>query len=640
MKKLINRVAIMIVMARMTTTINAQLPQMEPELFVPSTDGKVYFNYSSSSMELYNFTSGTHTSRTTKVRDIFRVAAFFQQKGQEWVYTLGILAYPDVDTLQLRMATNNYSGPFGNFVVASSGTSPLTNRVKTFSLNGQNDGQYVPINTTDGTWTDAVYEGVSGFKFKKWTWKIDSLPSSQCDVNGLFYYNIEITVESLRHPLGSAPHIAPYYFSGPASGPHKITDVWRSSVGIKKVDASFTSTALDPANPLAGSTHNSIDAGFTYYPTNYYDSVNCKKLGMMFSEKVGNSWILIHDTMKSPFWHKVDQVNTGSNRTDAESFFTVIKGLKDTTLYKVELYSFLNNQKTIEKTQQLYTKKLYVEPSIENILVTEVTHNTAKVTLTYYLGNTNATPLELSVLGASGSMFTRSFTTAGIPGTLVTEVFTVTGLVPNTAYAVHPKKDAQLMKPIVPFTTLVEPIVITTIDPWSWTSDAVTGSGDGLTAIHTIRCTPGNDGAGIYILVTDSMGNVVKETGFIALDAANKTVSIDGMLPNTVYTFRVDSKLPGQSVERKGVFTWKSAAAGGGNSAITSISDVMINAYPNPVTDILHVDNLKKGTEIELYTQLGKKVQSTTEKTMDVSSLPVGIYFLKAGAETLKVEKR
>ncbi len=638
MKNLFSRLAIIVLLASVNTT-QAQLPQMKSEVFTPSPDGKIYLNSTimSSSMELYNFTSSSYTARTTKVRDILRERAYIQQKGQKWVYTLGILAYPDVDTLQLRMATNNYSGPFGNFVVASSGTSPMTNRVKTFSLNGQNDGQYVPINTTDGTWIDAVYEGVSGFKFKKWVWEIDSIPPSQCDANGLFYYLCEITVESLRHPLGgNAPYIAPYYFNGPVSGPHKITNVWRSAVGIKKVDASFSTASF-----TRGSDATSITTGVRYFPTNYYDSINCKKLVVELVKNQGN--ILVGHRVINPFWHRVDQNNTGESRTDKLSEWFTWNNLSDTTSYTLNYYdSLTDGSKTLKYSEEILTKKLYAPAYIQDIVVSEITHNSVKITLTHVLGNVDTAPLEISIIGTGGVVSTKTFVTEGPVGQLKTEVWTVTGLIPGTGYAAHPKKNGGVIKPIVPFTMLpepIDPIVITTVDPISWATESVTFNGDSSSATYTVTCTPGNDGLKIYILATDDYG-VAAELDFDP--KVTKTVSVPGYKKGQDRTMKIHTRTnTGSGIVDvlKGTFVIKSASAGGGTVGINTASTSNLLVYPNPVSDVLYIDNLKKGTEIELYTQLGKKVQSTTEKTIDVSHLPAGVYFLHVDGNSLKVIK-
>ena len=187
---------------------------------------------------------------------------------------------------------------------------------------------------------------------------------------------------------------------------------------------------------------------------------------------------------------------------------------------------------------------------------------------------------------------------------------------------------------------MAEPIVVTTVDPWSWTSDAVTGSTDGFTATYTIKSTPGNDGTGIYLLVTDEMGTVVKETGFVPLNEAIKNILIDGMLPGRVYTFRFEIKSPGKPVEPKPAFTWKSSGGGGGTVGISSVNTSSLIVYPNPFTNVLNIDNLKKGAEVILYDLKGRKVYKTTEKLLNVSHLPLGTYFLGVdGNKPLKVTK-
>jgi hypothetical protein len=566
------------------------------------------------------------------------ITYYFSKKGQKFLVTTGLIVSPMIDTLQVKLNLNELPGG-GNTALCSNASGSGVFHTRSFRGIVNDANSYI-INTADGTWTPAVCAGTSGYFYKQWSWEIDSITASQCNVNGNFYIKMAMSIECLRHPVGSAPYIAAYYNDGVFTWPHKYD--FPASVfemkNTKRVDAQFSNTILNPGYLLATSSTNVITTGFIYLPTNYHDSVNCDKLGINLFKKVDNTWVFVKDTLMSPYWDVVDDVNTGQSRTDETPFSAQFIGLQDTSLYKLEFFKFKNGQKIVEKIFEIWTKKLYTQPSIENIVVNEVTHNTAKVTLTYYLGNTNATPLELSVLGASGSMFTRSFNTAGIPGTLTTEVFTVTGLVPNTAYAVHPKKDAQFIKPIVPFTTLPEPIVITTVDPWSWTADAVTGSPDGLTAIHTIRSTVGNDGAGsVYILITNPNGNAIEKT--VVLDAATKQISIDGLTPGMQYAFKVYYRPTGKPEEFKGSFSWKSAGGGGGTVGINSTDNIAFSVYPNPTTDIINIKGLEKSEKV-LYDRLGQKVLVTTENAIDVKTLPAGLYFLQAGEHRQKIEKQ
>lgn len=75
-----------------------------------------------------------------------------------------------------------------------------------------------------------------------------------------------------------------------------------------------------------------------------------------------------------------------------------------------------------------------------------------------------------------------------------------------------------------------------------------------------------------------------------------------------------------------------------------SISDIeqgKIAAYPNPATTTLSVEGCPRG-EVKLFDITGRMVMSQESNgslTLDVTSLPQGIYFLRAGAYTAKIVK-
>lgn len=632
MKNLFNSLAIIVLLASSTINTNAQSPQMYKRAYATADNkGRVQIDETFGGVIFLSaHTNGSYTTPTgPRLQELLRTSGTVNNVGQSVLLDLHFLIRNNAGTL--RVYTNSITAPDGNVTFAANPSG--AGRYYTRSIRGiENDVTSFLIDTCASL--PAIYQGDTNWRIVNFQMIIDSIPMSARDANGNFLSKISYRIETPAYPLGTAPYIAPVYSDGVYTmtfGPNLPYGAFKAPI---KVDASFSTAMFQPGYLGAVSTHDAVHTGFEYFPTNYHDAINCDKLGANLYEQVGTSWVFKEDTMMSPFYHKVDQTNTGENRTDKVSFGISFLKLKDTTKYKVEFFNFKNNQKIVAGSYEIYTKKLYVEPSIENIVVSEVTHNSAKVTLTYYLGNTNTAALDISVLGASGSMFTRSFTTAGIPGTLVTEVFTVTGLVPNTAYAVHPKKGAELMKPIVPFTTLVEPIVITTIDPWSWTSDAVTGSTDGLSAVQTVKSILGNDNASVYVLV-DPSGNPIEKVTL--LDAATKTINIDGLVANTSYTFRLYYRATGKPDELKGSFSWKSA---GGTVGIYNTTNTEFSVYPNPFINTLSVSKLERGTEMKLSDFMGRVISSTTEKTMSTESLPVGMYFLRVNDQIIKVEKR
>ena len=79
-----------------------------------------------------------------------------------------------------------------------------------------------------------------------------------------------------------------------------------------------------------------------------------------------------------------------------------------------------------------------------------------------------------------------------------------------------------------------------------------------------------------------------------------------------------------------------------GNIGITDIqnSEFKIHIYPNPATDVVHVDGLPDGTPVELYDLQGRRVLKCTPSTfqsVNVSTLPSGLYLLHAGDAAAKI---
>ena len=78
---------------------------------------------------------------------------------------------------------------------------------------------------------------------------------------------------------------------------------------------------------------------------------------------------------------------------------------------------------------------------------------------------------------------------------------------------------------------------------------------------------------------------------------------------------------------------------------INGISDnenAELSIYPNPINNILYIRNLAKDTSFTLYDMAGKRIKnsSTSNSTIDVSSLASGIYMLNIGQNTYKIIKK
>jgi len=71
------------------------------------------------------------------------------------------------------------------------------------------------------------------------------------------------------------------------------------------------------------------------------------------------------------------------------------------------------------------------------------------------------------------------------------------------------------------------------------------------------------------------------------------------------------------------------------------IVNANIKIYPNPVTDILNINSLIEIKNVEMFDLLGKRVIATKQTNqIEVSQLPVGVYFLKAHTENGTITKK
>ncbi len=58
--------------------------------------------------------------------------------------------------------------------------------------------------------------------------------------------------------------------------------------------------------------------------------------------------------------------------------------------------------------------------------------------------------------------------------------------------------------------------------------------------------------------------------------------------------------------------------------------------YPNPANSVLYMQTTSKQKR-ELYNYTGQLLFTTAENKIDVSKYPRGLYFVKCGAEVIKV---
>lgn len=83
---------------------------------------------------------------------------------------------------------------------------------------------------------------------------------------------------------------------------------------------------------------------------------------------------------------------------------------------------------------------------------------------------------------------------------------------------------------------------------------------------------------------------------------------------------------------------------------IDSVSKELVKAYPNPVSDILHLQNLEEGNDIRIFDVLGREFTAQiniagNDTTIDFSNLQTGLYLVKITSqnknyESILIQKR
>lgn len=76
------------------------------------------------------------------------------------------------------------------------------------------------------------------------------------------------------------------------------------------------------------------------------------------------------------------------------------------------------------------------------------------------------------------------------------------------------------------------------------------------------------------------------------------------------------------------------------NLSINNTENISLNLFPNPTTGLITVSGKEEEARIQLYDMRGILVLRTQSNTLDLSTLPQGIYMLRCGSSTTKVVKK
>lgn len=130
------------------------------------------------------------------------------------------------------------------------------------------------------------------------------------------------------------------------------------------------------------------------------------------------------------------------------------------------------------------------------------------------------------------------------------------------------------------------------------------------------------------------------------------TVAVPVTFPeNGVYTMQMNATSQ-QSVAAEKVGTTYVTAPNGsplgyrigvGESSVSAVKGVSLRVYPNPATESFRILGLEEASGVTVMSATGAVVVSTTadkDQSIDVSGLPTGVYFVKAGQNVLKFVKR
>lgn len=67
---------------------------------------------------------------------------------------------------------------------------------------------------------------------------------------------------------------------------------------------------------------------------------------------------------------------------------------------------------------------------------------------------------------------------------------------------------------------------------------------------------------------------------------------------------------------------------------------ISVTAYPNPTSDVLHIDGKPDNALVTLFSINGSMVLSTKETEINMSGMQPGVYMLQCGTDIIKIIKK
>ena len=279
--------------------------------------------------------------------------------------------------------------------------------------------------------------------------------------------------------------------------------------------------------------------------------------------------------------------------------------------------------------------------AVTNVTVTDIDETTATVDWTASATATGGYTVEVYEAGADITTATPVFTVTVAAGIVTADV---SGLTEGTDYDVYVISDCETegeaTSSVVTFTTESVPVLcdavtnvtVTDIDETTatvdWTASATATGG------YTVEVYE----AGADITTATPVFTVTVAAGIVTADVSGLTEGTD----YDVYVIS-DCETEGEATSSVVTFTTESDDVG-----INKLDMTNVAVYPNPTTSSLNIVAPATLENVELFTVLGNRVVNllpkTSNVTMDISTLPAGVYILKVYTEdamgTIRIVKK
>ncbi|GHT19895.1 hypothetical protein FACS189429_7930 [Bacteroidia bacterium] len=168
--------------------------------------------------------------------------------------------------------------------------------------------------------------------------------------------------------------------------------------------------------------------------------------------------------------------------------------------------------------------------------------------------------------------------------------------------------------------------------------DALVGQPNDFSVIHF------NNGHKIFWTAATNNGSYeIYRNGELLANVTSTSYQDNNLVAGNTYCYKVKSKSANGCY---GDFTQQECIEAS-NTGIDEISANTISIYPNPATDIITIDNIQPNETITITDLSGRIVGALRatplqngRQTINVSSLPQGVYLLRVGNEIAKLIKK